>query len=405
MKTRFLITLLAVLFLVSMGFAQQYNITGAGARAEGFGGAFIGIADDATAVVWNPAGLTILDRPQGSAVMRFISETSDYTDKLDATNNQSTKLSHSVFNFGSLAFPLKLGEMNLVLAAAYQRQLDFYYSYKQPGYDEEESGGVDTFTPGFGLQLSPVFSLGFAANIWFGKDDYSTKYDVPTTISPNLSYNGKPSGFNMVLGAMVDLGGLKKAIPLKIGASVRTPFTLTSDYNYQWSPPYYNVLADAQASQKVEMPTMIGFGASYRIGENLTLAADYEMRAYGDKKIYTDVTSSIISYTDTSQLSDSKKNLNQFRVGGEYLIVTDVGIFPVRAGYHNVPTLLAYSDASGNPTNEQVVGDGFSVGTGYISGSFALDITFTRVTYQAGGVYSTTDYGQTTITGSVIVYF
>jgi hypothetical protein len=97
--------------------------------------------------------------------------------------------------------------------------------------------------------------------------------------------------------------------------------------------------------------------------------------------------------------------LNQFRAGAEYLVVTNAGVFPLRAGYHNVPTLLAYHDASGNPTDQQVVGDGFSVGTGFISGNFALDLTFSRISYQAGGVNSTTDYAQTSITGSLIVYF
>ncbi|HEY6951847.1 MAG TPA: hypothetical protein VI758_05535 [Bacteroidota bacterium] len=399
------VTISALLVFANVSVAQQYNITGAGARAEGFGGAFIGVADDATAVVWNPAGLSQLERPEGSIVAKYVMEKVDYTDNTNASNNESTSLNHVVFNFGSLAVPLKIGGTNVVLAAAYQRQLDFYNSYKQPGFDIEEKGGVDTFTPGVGVQLSPLFSLGFSANIWFGKDDYSETYDAPSASSPNTTYNGKPSGFNMVLGGMVDFGGLSKPVPLKIGASVRTPFTLKSDYSYQWSPAFFGVLSEASATQKVEMPSMIGLGASYRIGENLIVAADFETRAYGDKKIFTDITTSFGSISDTSQLSASKKNLNQFRVGAEYLIVTDAGVFPIRAGYRNVPTLIAYRDANGDPTDQQVVGDGFSVGTGFISGSFALDVTFSRLSYQAGGVNSTTDYTQTFITGSLIVYF
>src|SRR5512142_186181 len=120
------VLVLAILFLASVGFTQQYNITGAGARAEGFGGAFIGVADDATAVVWNPAGLSLLEQPQASVVGKLIGEKATYTDQSNASNNESTSLSHAVFNFGSLALPIKLAGMKLVLAAAYQRQLDFY---------------------------------------------------------------------------------------------------------------------------------------------------------------------------------------------------------------------------------------------------------------------------------------
>ena len=69
---------IALLVNVCMLSAQDFNLTGAGARAEGFGGAFIGLADDATAVVWNPAGLAQLERAEASIVTRYISEGAEY---------------------------------------------------------------------------------------------------------------------------------------------------------------------------------------------------------------------------------------------------------------------------------------------------------------------------------------
>jgi len=65
-------------FLWSYSFAEQMSypieITsaphpiGSGARALGMGGAFIAIADDATAASWNPAGLFQLKKPEISFV-------------------------------------------------------------------------------------------------------------------------------------------------------------------------------------------------------------------------------------------------------------------------------------------------------------------------------------------------
>ena len=49
----------------------QFNFNNPGARALGMGGAFVAVADDATAVVANPAGLTILQRPEISAEYKF----------------------------------------------------------------------------------------------------------------------------------------------------------------------------------------------------------------------------------------------------------------------------------------------------------------------------------------------
>src|SRR4029453_17494739 len=49
----------------------QFNFNNPGARALGMGGAFVAVADDATAVVANPAGLTILQRPEISAQYKW----------------------------------------------------------------------------------------------------------------------------------------------------------------------------------------------------------------------------------------------------------------------------------------------------------------------------------------------
>ena len=50
-------------------FSGSPNPVGAGARALGMGGAFIGVADDATAASWNPGGLIQLETPEVSAVV------------------------------------------------------------------------------------------------------------------------------------------------------------------------------------------------------------------------------------------------------------------------------------------------------------------------------------------------
>ena len=46
---------------------------GSGARAIGQGGAFIAVADDATAASWNPGALIQLERPELSVVGSFLS--------------------------------------------------------------------------------------------------------------------------------------------------------------------------------------------------------------------------------------------------------------------------------------------------------------------------------------------
>jgi len=399
-------SIVLVLALVSnVATAQQldYNITGAGARAAGFAGAFIGVADDATAIVWNPAGLTQLERVEASVVTRYVMESSDYTSKTSSSYNESTILNHFVLNFGSIAFPFRLGSINTVLAAAYQRQLDFYGKEKNPTDEYEETGGVDTFSPGIAFQLAPVISLGVVANIWFGSDDYNAS-DF-TSPYRKTTGTGSAKGLNFIAGTLIDLGALKSPIPLKFGAAVRTPFELTLDRSLEWNPPI-GTYSRVDYKTTVQMPLMIGVGASVRPVEDLTLAVDYEMRKFGDRKLTQEFSDPFIQSVLGGEfdMSDSKKDLNQIRAGLEYLIVTSAGVFPLRAGYQSVPTLLADYDASGNPT-QQVIGNGFSAGTGFISGSFALDVTYSYMTYENGDSYGTVTVNKSMITGSLIVYF
>jgi hypothetical protein len=56
---------LAAAQITRVSYGNDFLSTGGGARALGMGGAFTGIADDATGAFWNPAGLTQLTGTQG----------------------------------------------------------------------------------------------------------------------------------------------------------------------------------------------------------------------------------------------------------------------------------------------------------------------------------------------------
>lgn len=83
---------------------------GIGARALGLGGAFVSIADDASSVYWNPAGMTDI-RPGINGVQLFLSA--------EAPNDFSTA---SVVYSPSLSF---LQDIDLTLGVSYIRRLRF----------------------------------------------------------------------------------------------------------------------------------------------------------------------------------------------------------------------------------------------------------------------------------------
>jgi opacity protein-like surface antigen len=320
--------------------------------------------------------------------------------------------------------------MKLVFAAAYQRQLDFYYS-KTERYDvtinnstykyknrNEDRGGVNTITPAIGIKLTPMISMGFATNIWMGNLDSKSREEVETLGRNINEFTLDYTGLNFVIGGMVDFEAMKNGFPLKFGLTMRTPFRLDSDGTYDIDEEVPVILnnpgkATFKIRQQIQMPFMLGMGTSYRIGDNLTVALDYEMRSYGNKKIKmeaTDETSGNVA-TDEWDISESKSDFNEVRVGAEYLIVLDNGVIPLRAGYKTVPTGYAdyyynSSEDSFLPTAEQVTGSALSFGTGFITDAFAFDVTYSTASFvQKYDTSGQIDFSTGTVSTSVIIYF
>ena len=63
----------------------QFNFSSPGARSLAFGGAFVGLADDATAAFTNPAGLTNLSLPEVALEVRSWDYTTTFVDRGNAS--------------------------------------------------------------------------------------------------------------------------------------------------------------------------------------------------------------------------------------------------------------------------------------------------------------------------------
>lgn len=399
-----IISLILINDSVAWGQLKFMDIIGSGARAEGMGGAFIGLADDATALSWNPAGLTQLERPEASFVFRQSMDKYTYSapgDKFSST------ASHPALNFGSFAYPMKFGENKFTAAIAFQNQIDlFLYTKQNDVFKEDQTGGINSISPGLAYQIMPSLSVGASFNLWMGSSKYKyDDYDFTDAEDNSYSYKDDFSGFNYQIGVLADLEQTGANIPLRIGLSYRAPFEMTDKWKYGGSSTEYK--------WAWQLPSMFGFGISYRIGENLTLAADYELRAFGKSKIR------LIDDPedpDTERnLSSSKKNLNPIRIGAEYLVVTDNWVIPIRAGFKTVPTLFADTDGyvNNDPINEdpiygkQVSGTAFSVGSGVIFQRFAIDIAATQKSFEGKDKFYNYSEKFTflTFSGSAIIYF
>ncbi len=116
-------------------FAQfQFNFITPGARATGMGGAFIGLADDATAAVSNPAGLTALTDPEISAEFKYITYT---TEQIFENARRWTEIRRMEFEdsvtsipFASIVYPIN----QFVVSLYRQESANYKSSYRTGAY-------------------------------------------------------------------------------------------------------------------------------------------------------------------------------------------------------------------------------------------------------------------------------
>ncbi|MDA3813440.1 MAG: hypothetical protein PF570_04220 [Candidatus Cloacimonetes bacterium] len=426
-----LLYIFIILIGSSFSFAQldlnlgpDWNFTGVGARAAGMGGAFIGVADDATAISWNPAGLTQLDKPEASIVGRGLTERYEVDFDYAAETYDDE---HGILNFLSGVYPFEFSGRQFVAALGVQRQLDLYSYFHEEFYEESgvdtveylnetfSDGGTSTITIGFANRLASIFSLGVAANLWVGEayfesnnmvDEHFTDYDYYRDYHDKSDWTF--SSINFVVGAMFDLNYSNNPIPLKIGLVAKTPFDLSVDeeftleeYSDSNSVIYDPDPVESSNSYTLGMPLMFGIGVSYRFGDNLTLSVDMESRKFSETTLKED-------YEELTGNDEEMENLdlNQLRFGAEYLFINiwDFAVIPLRIGGRSLPTL--FTDIN----EKQVEGAAFSVGSGLITDQYSLDISVDTSAFEIDRMLNDADgfiYKKTvrTVTLSCIYYF
>lgn len=410
---------LALLALGAIGstvLAQNvdFNIMGTGARARGMGGAFIGVADDATAVGWNPAGLAQLDKPEASAVglynMKKFSYEITFDDYPEFNDSWDESVSHIAPAFASLVLPTKMSDKNLVFAVAYQRLIDMGFVSKGEdeyfdgtnwvtyNYEEKTTGGLDAISPAVALQVTPQVMVGLAGNIMINgyKDEYTETYPDYPSDSYEYTMESDLSGFNMNAGF---LGTFNK---FNIGAMFRFPFTLNEKYTEKESWNFGGVAGDTSATSpdiEISMPLMFGLGLAFKPTDKLTLAADFERRPYSSSEVTIDGNSEEAGYKDCSQ----------FRVGMEYIFSGNNAVFPVRLGFRTDPRV--YTGMYGDGTDSsQVVGKVFTGGFGLVMGKLMLDLAYeltmtNHVDAEFSGTEVKADEKSHNIMASAIIHF
>lgn len=371
------------------------NPVGSGARALGMGGAFIAIADDATAASWNPGGLIQLETPEVSVVGTVFDRTEDNNLCTNPEASCEQCVSKNSINYVSVAYPFTLWEHNIIASLNYQYLYDFTREWIFPlnqtstnftvnqNVDYEQEGSVSAIGVAYCIQINPQLSFGLTLNFW--EDGvYENEWEQKTHQAGSGVYNGNAftfdsnsfdrysfSGFNANFGVLWNVNS-----KLTLGAVLKTPFTADLEHEYRFSSsiifpsaPTSNSTTSISSTQdeKLDMPMSYGIGLAYRFSDQLTASMDIYRTEWNDFILEDSIGNKTSPISGISQDGSDISPTHQVRMGVEYLIINPKYVIPVRGGVFYDP-----APAEGSPDNFF----GFSIGSGIAKGRVVFDIAY-----------------------------
>lgn len=283
---RLLIISVLSLILVSGLFSNGLSLNGIGSRASSMGTAFIGLSDDWSAVFFNPAGLTQMDKTNMSLFVTNIMPAGTYKFEMEGMTLADAESIGGSYPSGA-------------------------FSYFRP-FSDKIVGGISLYVPaGAGAEWSGddlAMLTGGTPLLWD-----STIFMISISPAVAIKLNDKFSlggslNFNFVSLKMKRPGGDGKAIPyfqyeedlstMAIGFTLGAMYKLndTITFGLTWKAP---VNADIKGTAKVAFPffagfplesegtrsatwpTWIGAGVAITPNEKLTLTIDITYNNWG----------------------------------------------------------------------------------------------------------------------------
>lgn len=357
-KRLFVFILTFLVFLSSLALANGLNLNSLGTRALTMGGAFVGLADDFSAIFWNPAGIAQFDKqyfgfygtdiiPSGTYKMEMTIPGIGSITAVDA----KTKSKH--YLAGMAAYFRPVSENIVAGLAVYAPSglgsqwdgTDFTLISMNSAYDWMSYIRLITISPALAFKLNDQIFVGAALNINYGGFDVKTHAgDEELGIDiGQYEENLNGWGYGATLGILV-----KPSEKLSLGATFRT----SSKINFSGdvtiskinilgmipSTPLFGATIPTTSSveRNVTWPLWIAGGVAFRPVENLILTADIQWTQW--KKIdvfetqFEDPLWGAILGKDIREMH--WENATQIRFGAEYKMNT----IAIRGGYYYDPS-------------------------------------------------------------------
>lgn len=374
MKKTFL-SILILLFTVSINYGSGFQINEHSARAMALGGAFTGLANDPSAVYFNPAGITqltgshlmlgstlILPKSSFRGPSPSIKEYDMDTQAFTPINFYFTQQLSDKFHIGfSVNNPYGLGTRwpkNWVgKYLAIETEIRTFYLNAVASY-----------------QVTDQLSIGWGFTYAFGNVKITRYQNLsPFAADAFIDLEGNGTGAGFTAGLLY-----KPSKTFSVGVSYRSKvrFTFDGDATAQAPKQFTGLIPTGKVSAPLTLPDNLVVGIAVNPTCELTLTADFQYVGWSSyDKLEVDFKDAIDPTTGKPATSSSVrdyKNSYIARVGAEYTLSDN---FALRAGllYDKNPV----KDERLDPTLPDADRFGFNGGIGIkITDNLSLDLAY-----------------------------
>lgn len=298
-----------------------------GLRASAMGGAHIALAEDYTALWYNPARLSYIYRNELSGALTFESQKGSATASGTTTETSKSYVKLSQLG-GVLAVPTTRG--GLAFGAGYHRIATFnnyIQSFEPDGSErfEKSTGGMGTFAIGAGVQLSPILAAGATLDILGGGENYSYYHDnlspLDTSLIRKIIFDDQHYDYSGVSGrfalAILPTNWLHTGLLIEFPRVIRTEASVTERTEFIYPSGTDTVHEESYDVEpySVYLPFRFGGGLSLRF-PYIVLTGDVRYCDYRQMEF----TSPNWIKSENPKFENSYRDVLSYNLGAEVLI-------------------------------------------------------------------------------------
>jgi long-chain fatty acid transport protein len=341
------------------------------------GTAFIAVADDPTAIMFNPAGLTQIDGTNVNLGITAVTLETDY----ESVSSLTETTDRQYFLPGYLYYSEPINDSLVFGIGLYSPFGIGGRKWSEDGltryFSTESFIATFTFNPTLAWQVNPSLSVGVGVDYLYSLNYASRMLDQSSFGAEDgyteLDANGSGWGYNLGLLYLV-------SSRMKIGLTYRSEI----DVEYKGDVKIKNIAPELQSafggrsfSTKVRtksvFPEIFGLGISYAPDNRWLFALDMEYlgwSSFATQRFDYDNEIPSGGLTDNSVNLDWDDSL-QLKVGVEYKKTDNLFI---RGGYAFIPTPVPGHTL--NPSNPDADQHNFFIGLGFVDKNMTFDFFY-----------------------------